>query len=362
MKAVIYISSLSRGGAERVVTTLAQQLKETCDIIVVTDTVSGSEYPEAEFERINMGYIVYSNPLKRMLHKHSFIKRLKQVVIGLKPDVVISFSIESALRMKKALKGTDIKQIVTVRSNPAVDYKTSEEVKTIIRKMNHFDGFVFQTEEQRDFFGENIAAQSAVILNPIADEFLEEEKPISETNKIVATFGRLTKSKDHHTLLRAYDIAADELPDYRFIIYGDGELRDEMHEILSGLKNKEQIILFGECSDVKVRLAKTAVFVLSSKNEGLPNALMEAMASGLPVISTDCPCGGPAAIIRNGENGLLVPVGDEKAMAAAIIKLCKNPETASALGREALKIKNACAPYQIAQQWITYIDRVVKGV
>ena len=111
-----------------------------------------------------------------------------------------------------------------------------------------------------------------------------------------------------------------------------------------------------------MRLAKTTVFVLSSKNEGLPNALMEAMALGLPVISTDCPCGGPAAIIRNGENGLLVPVGDEKAMAAAIIKLCKNPETASALVREAIKIKSVCAPYRIAQQWLTYIDRVVKGV
>lgn len=358
MKVAFYISSLSRGGAERVVTTLAQRMKNQMDVVVITDTVSKNEYDTMDFERINMGYIVYSDIFRRAIHKFSYIIKLKKKMKDINPDIVISFSIDSAGRMKQALGKTKIKQILSVRSNPSVDYKSAEEIERVITQIKDFDGFVFQTDEQRDFFGKEIAAKSVVILNPMAEEFMGDITEV-EKRKEVATFGRLTKSKDHTTLLKAYDFAAEKLKDFIFSIYGDGELRTEMEQIHKTLKHKERIILQGECSDVKEKMQQTAVFVLSSSNEGLPNALMEAMAMGLPVISTACPCGGPAVIIEQGKNGILVPVGDEKAIAEAIVELCTNSQKAMEFGKEAAKIKNKCNPQVIAEQWKGYIDNIV---
>lgn len=359
MRVVFYISSFSRGGAERVVTTLAKKMNKEQEVFVVTDTVSKNEYDLPNLRRINMDYIVYPNVIKRGIHKLQYIRKLRKKMRELHPDVVISFSIDSALRMKKAVKNTKIKQIVSVRSNPSVDYKTETEVQNIIAKIQDLDGFVFQTCEQRDFFGKDIAADSVVILNPMAEEFSGEDT-VWEKKREVATFGRMTKSKDHATLLRAYDLAAEKLPDYVFSIYGDGELRKEMEEIRESLRHKERILLRGECTDVKNKMKQISVFVLSSQNEGLPNALMEAMALSLPVISTDCPCGGPAAIIEQEKNGILVPVGDERQLAAAIVDLCSDASKAHKLGLEASKIRQTCDADVIAEQWVRYVEQVIK--
>jgi len=358
MKVVFYISSLSRGGAERVVTTLARQMKNQFDVTVITDTVSGNEYDAVDFERINMGYVVYPDILRRVVHKVFYLIRLKRKIKKINPDVVISFSIDSALRMKKAMGKTSIKQILSVRSNPSVDYKCKEEIEKVVVQIKDFDGFVFQTEQQRDFFGKEIAEKSVIILNPMAEEFLNEIAS-GEKRREVATFGRLTKSKDHVTLLHAYDLAAEKLPDYIFSIYGEGELREEMEKIHRTLTYSERIVLQGECSNVKERMRQTEVFVLSSANEGLPNALMEAMAMSLPVISTACPCGGPETVIEQGINGLLVPVGDKKAIADAIVDLCTNREKARKLGEEATKLKLRCNPQIIAEQWKNYIQKIM---
>lgn len=360
MRVVFYISSFSRGGAERVVTTLAKKMNGDQEVFVVTDTISKNEYDLPDVKRINMGYVVYPNVLKRAIHKLQYICKLRKKMQELHPDVVISFSIDSALRMKKAVKNTKIKQIVSVRSNPSVDYKTETEVQNIIAKIQDLDGFVFQTGEQRDFFGKDIAADSVVILNPMAEEFSGKDVEVDKKRE-VATFGRMTKSKDHATLLRAYDLAAEKLPDYVFSIYGDGELREKMEEIRESLKHKERILLQGECTDVKNKMKQISVFVLSSRNEGLPNALMEAMALSLPVISTDCPCGGPAAIIEHDKNGILVPVGDEVRLAEAIVELCSDTSKAHMLGMEASKIRQTCDADRIANQWIQYMEKVVNG-
>ena len=98
---------------------------------------------------------------------------------------------------------------------------------------------------------------------------------------------------------------------------------------------------------------------MTSKCEGMPNALMEAMALGLPVISTDCPCGGPHFLIRDGENGLLVPSEDGDALVEAIRKVLNNPVLASHLGRKATEIAETLAPQKIYKMWGDYINDIV---
>lgn len=103
-----------------------------------------------------------------------------------------------------------------------------------------------------------------------------------------------------------------------------------------------------------------AMFVLSSDYEGLPNVLIEAMAMGLPVISTDCPSGGPANLIEDGRNGLLVPVGDENALYKAMSSIAESEELASMLGENALKIKEKLDAAVVAERWRNYLGEVAK--
>ncbi|MGN0308247.1 MAG: glycosyltransferase, partial [Lachnospiraceae bacterium] len=98
-----------------------------------------------------------------------------------------------------------------------------------------------------------------------------------------------------------------------------------------------------------------SLYILSSNTEGMPNSLMEAMAMGLPVISTDCPCGGPRMLIQHGVNGLLVPVGEVEAMAAAMAEIMGNEEKARKMGMKALEIREKLNPFSVHEQWESYI-------
>ena len=121
---------------------------------------------------------------------------------------------------------------------------------------------------------------------------------------------------------------------------------------------KEKIKLCGISNNIKGELEKAKLFVLSSNYEGMPNVLIEAMAMGLPVISTDCPCGGPREIIENGKNGILVPTGDEKELEKEIIKILKDNEYANFLGKNAQKIGKKLSEKEIITQWEEYIKKV----
>ncbi len=360
-KVLIYISSLNMGGAERVVTTLANKLQNTMDLVVLTDTCGKNEYDNTEgFKRVNMDYQVASNIVLRAINRFSYLYKLRKKIDVIKPDVIISFSIESGLRVQKALFLKKYKKIITVRSNPANDYPTKQKKDKISKKISANDGFIFQTEEQRDFFSEEIREKGVVIQNPINPEFLV---PIDRTNikKQIVTVGRLTKSKDHKTLLKAYDKVAEKFPDYEFIIYGEGELEQETHRIWETLTHKNQIVLYGAIKEVREKIKNAAVFVLSSSNEGLPNSLMEAMAMGIPVVSTDCPCGGPKSLIRDNENGYLVPVGDDILLAEKIANLLQNKELAHSFSVNATKIRDICNEDLIATEWDNYLEKVIQN-
>ena len=357
---MIYVSNMNVGGAERVVMTLANQLNKDMEIVVLTDSVGTHEFQgETDFRRINLNYQVAASKIMRAFRKIGYLYRMRQVCLEEKPDVIVSFSIECGLRIQTALKGTSIKQVITVRSNPALDYQNESQIAAITRKLSGIQGFVFQTQQQRDFFPKEIREKSCIIFNPLNEEFLQKKEQVQKQKEVI-TVGRLTRSKDHKMLLRAYNKLAEEFPEYRFLIYGNGELCTETEEYRQTLKHKDQIYLCGETQNVKECLNKAEVFVLSSSNEGMPNSLMEAMAMEMPVVSTDCPCGGPAALIQEGINGFLVPVGDDEMLAQKISVLLRNQKLAFTIGKNAGKIKELCSGEYIAKQWIDYLRKIIE--
>ena len=145
---------------------------------------------------------------------------------------------------------------------------------------------------------------------------------------------------------------------YKLIIYGEGSLRETLENEIVRLGKQDRILLPGKISNVKEKVSRASVFVMSSDFEGMPNSLMEAMAMGLPCISTDCPCGGPKFLIKDGYSGILVPIKDVEAMKNAIQTVLEDEEKRSMMGERAREITKELAPDKIHKQWEEYIDNI----
>lgn len=150
---------------------------------------------------------------------------------------------------------------------------------------------------------------------------------------VVGTVTRLCTQKDPETLLRAARLAAELRPDVRFVVVGDGPLRPQVEQLLDDLNLRGHVTLLGRRSDVETLLPGFDAFVLSSRWEGLPRVVIEAMAVGVPVVATDV--GGIAEVVEDGASGLLVPSGDHIALANALLRVVDEPGLGARLARDA---------------------------
>jgi glycosyltransferase involved in cell wall biosynthesis len=200
-----------------------------------------------------------------------------------------------------------------------------------------------------------------VILNPIGKSFAAQGQ-ISERRKAVVAVGRHNYAKDYMTLAKAFELVLKDYPDYVLEIYGhdsgDNSLL-QLKEWIKSHKLEAKILIMGDTDKVAECIKDAACYVLSSSFEGMPNALMEAMALGLPVLATDCPAGGPAALIEDGMNGLLCEVGNHREMAAGIVKYLEYPDKANELGLAAAEIREKAGIKKITDEWLKYAESVI---
>ena len=136
--------------------------------------------------------------------------------------------------------------------------------------------------------------------------------------------------------------------------------KEKLEKLIADNNAGDYIFLMGGCNTLEKEIPKGEVYAYSSDYEGMPNSLLEAMAMGMPVVATDCPCGGPRAVIRDGENGLLVPIKDEDALANGINRLIEDKEFAKRLGKEAAKIKETASTDAVFEQWRDYLEKIVE--
>ena len=161
-------------------------------------------------------------------------------------------------------------------------------------------------------------------------------------------------------LIKAFEQVVKKYPQKTLVIYGDGPYKEETLQLVNKLKLNEKVYLPGDVLDVAKKIKDAAIFALPSDTEGMPNALMEAMALELPCVATDCPCGGPKTLIQDGVNGFLCDVNDVDTMADRIIKLIEHPELAKQIGEKAGEIRKTCCIEQISARWREYIERTCK--
>ncbi len=157
--------------------------------------------------------------------------------------------------------------------------------------------------------------------------------PPSHRGPVIATVGRLAEAKDHENFLQALSLLKKDHHCPLLIIVGDGEMRGQIEKSVKEKELLNEVVLVGSRSDVERILPGVDAFVISSKREGLPMALLEAMSAGLPVVSTSV--GGIPEVIQNGMNGLMVPPENPEKLADALKKILIDREMAKKLGNEA---------------------------
>ena len=216
--------------------------------------------------------------------------------------------------------------------------------------------FIFQTGAQRDYFCKKIRDRSVIIPNPIDPEVLKLTDAISSTQKdrekVILSVGRLNEQKDYPVLLEAFRQFCLTRDDYELKIYGKGEDEESLKSLTGKLGIADKVRFMGFSRNIWENEYNDRMFVMSSHYEGMPNALIEAMTMGLPCISTDCPIGGPAELIDNDSNGLLVPIKDPKALCKAMLKIANDDDLCNRLSLEAIKIKKRLSLSVICNEWI----------
>jgi glycosyltransferase involved in cell wall biosynthesis len=290
------------------------------------------------------------------------ITNLRKFLKKTNPDIVVAFARKANYRALTATVGTKIPVIISIRIAPVGCYDFISDKIQIPILFRRAAGCVFQTQEQKDFFPKYIQEKSRIILNAINSKFIGNPIP-DKREKAVVHSGRIVDFKNQTMLIKAFVKVHEKHPDYILKIFGQ-DTHDGTWENLEALINeknaRDYVKLMGGSNQLEKDMINGAVAAFSSDVEGMPNAMLEAMALGLPVVATDCPPGGPRMVITPEVNGLLVPVGDEDAMAAAINRLIENPELADKLGRNAAKISEIAGSDKIFEEWEDYINEVCR--
>lgn len=363
-KIAFHLNCLEQGGAERVVSNLANRFaKEGYQVIIATEWYGENEFQvDSKVKRIHVGLRdgdEKKNHLTRFLLR---VKYLKNFIKEEKPDILIPFARKALYRGLMAAYFIKIPVLISIRTDPAGHYEEWSDKIQIPLLFPRADGCVFQTEGARDFFAPRLQKNSRIILNPINPKYIGVPEP-PKRSKTVVQSGRLVDFKNQPMLIRAFVEVHKKHPDYDLKIYG-GDSFDGTKEILEELivQNKAQdyIHLMGASDSLEKELVDAALFAFTSDWEGLPNALMEAMALGLPIVATDCPCGGPKTIMTDKVDGLLIPIKNQKALEDGINYLIENPEIAESYGRKAREIAGRANTDAVFGQWKEYIEELCR--
>ena len=322
------------------------------DTTLVTSFRDTREYPLAPtVRRLTLEETeIKQSRIKRNLSR---IKKLRALCKSEKPDILISFMEEPNFRAILATRGLPVKTLVSVRNDPNKEYagKLGWFVGKVLLPMA--DGCVFQTSDAQKWFPERLQKKSRIIYNAVKEDFYQVER--TPVRGEIVTCGRLTEQKNHKLLINAFAEVQKIYPYATLKIYGEGALREELQDQINTLDLNEKVFLMGATNNVAKALQTADLFVLSSDYEGMPNALMEAMAAGVPCISTDCPCGGPRELFAEELADKLVQCGNVEELAE---KICIALEAAE----NGMKEKNRAEifkPDRVNQTWKNYIDRLI---
>lgn len=361
MKRIVFvIEQLAGGGAERVTAALTNEL---CRLrghevhMVVYTRDEAVDYPVDASMRWHVLPKLGSGRLGGILGRYRFLKR---TVRAIGPDVVFSLGTPRiAVLLAVAMIGSKTPLVLSERNDPR-QYPVSRGWRKL-RDLSYLlaDGVVFQTGEARDCFPPSVRRKAAVICNPITDSLPERFEGVRQ--KRIVNFCRLNNQKNLDLLIDAFSDIAGAYPQHTLTIYGEGPERERLERKIRDLGLKDRVFLPGYSGNIYADIREAAMFVSSSDYEGISNSMLEAIALGVPSICTDCPAGGARETIEHGVNGLLVPVGDREAMAAAMRRVLGDRGLSDSLSQAGEALRRRISVEAITRSWLEFAERIVKA-
>ena len=322
IKICIAIHGLAYAGAERVAASWSNYLVRHGHRVSVVMYAKSEDTYDLD-ERVMLIPLAETREQYFQLSKLKQLSRIRQVIRQEKPQVLISFLPKMQISMMLATFGMKMKRMETVRNNPWIDTDVSGKRFLWDLCFKRCDRILVQTGEQALYFSEKLQKKSVVISNPISKIFVDQQKNYEDpkTSKFIAV-ARLNNQKNYPLMVRAFAQAVQKDASATLDIYGAGsdEKVKDLQDLINQLGMEKHIHICGWRRDIPELLTQYDAFLMSSNYEGMPNALAEAMASGLVCVSTDCKTG-PKDMIRSGENGFLAKTGDVSSFAQAIEKI-----------------------------------------
>lgn len=358
----LVIGSLRAGGAERVMSLLAGQWAEQ-GLSVTLVTFGGPSEPDfyhvdPRVERVHLDVTrIVWNPVKGANSLRQVVA-LRRALTRVAPDVVVSFIAKTNILTLIATRGTGLSVVVQDQVDPST-YRITRG-RSILRRLLYprATSVVAQTEAARAFYPERLRRRIRVIPNPVpAPPPAKRDRSADAPNRRIVALGRLNPQKGFDLLLRAFKDVHPRHPDWTLEIWGEGGERPALEELATDLSLEGCVRLPGLTTAPYDVLRSADLFVMSSRTEGFPNALCEAMACGLPVVSFDCPSG-PGDIIRNGIDGVLVPPKDSVELARAMDRLMSSATERERLSSRATEVVERFSVSRVMALWNQVIDEV----
>ncbi|MBU2996744.1 glycosyltransferase family 4 protein [Cellulophaga baltica] len=352
-KIAFVVGSLTAGGAERVISTLSNELIERYEVSII------QLVKEKPFYNLNSKIKIFScreekkissNSIESITNNYYFYKKISSYLKEEKIDIVIGFITSTNILSILASRKAKIPCIISERNNPEIENAPKKKwnfLRNVLYKKANY--LVVQTEQIKSFFDKLLEPNNVVILaNPLSQEITEKSLQKNTKENIVLNIGRLTEQKAQHLLINAFSNIDNN--DWKLIIAGEGKLRDKYQKMIDDLGMTDKISLIGKTKNVVGLYQKSKIFVMTSKFEGFPNVLIEAMYMGLAPISTNCPTG-PSELINSNENGYLIEIDDQKALENKLIKLIQNENLIQDFGSKAHIAAKPFEATKITSEW-----------
>ncbi|WP_299113622.1 glycosyltransferase family 4 protein [uncultured Winogradskyella sp.] len=355
------IGTLSSGGAERVISTLSNSLIERFDITIITFAKSTPFYaldnrikvipcrekvnkPKSAFDSLKLNY--------------GLVKRISKISKQEEIDILIGFITSANILTVLASRLNGIPSIISERNNPLVEDvpKLWEILRGLVYPKASI--LVLQTNGIKKLYEKKIKPDKIAILpNPISSGLSKLRNNSIKKEKIILSVGRLDKNKCHDELITAfYTINSN---DWKVKIIGDGSKKQELTDLIKTYNLSENVEIISKVKDIDRYYNEASLFVFTSKTEGFPNALLEAMHFGLPCVSTDCNFG-PSDLINDGENGFLIPVNDQKALTTKLSELIHNKDLQTKFSENAKQTTEQYMSEKVVAQWEALINKHIK--